>query len=224
MGYYIDFKKITLSDYKLTLASAYLPPSRMTLKEQWNERFCYFENMGIRNVAELIQLLKKKDKMAELSKTPCFSEAYLTILLRELNSIHPKPNNIEDFAGTSNDTVEKLKKIGVKNSEQLYSKVFTASDRLKLSESTGINLNEIQRLTKLSDLSRIKYVGVTFAHMLYILGVDTAEKASKSDPDELHMAIAQLNKEKNIYKGQIGINDIRIFVNAAKEVTFDIEY
>ncbi len=224
MGYYIDLNQLALESYKTSLLSAYLPPSRMMLKEQLNERFGYFAKLGIMNVAELIQYLKKKENIAELSKVACFSEEYLVVLLRELNSIHPKPNKIEDFSGTSKDTVEKLKNIGVKNSEQLYNKALTVSDRLKLSESSGIDLNEIQRLTKLSDLSRIKYAGVTFAHVLYILGVDTAKKASQSNPDELYAAITQLNKEKNIYTGQIGINDIRIFVNAAKEVSLDIEY
>jgi hypothetical protein len=33
-----------------------------------------------------------------------------------------------------------------------------------------------------------------------------------------------LNKEKNSYKGQIGLNDIKIIVNAAKEIPLDIEY
>jgi hypothetical protein len=60
--------------------------------------------------------------------------------------------------------------------------------------------------------------------MLYDLGIDTVEKASKADPVELHARINQLNKEKSIYKGQIGLNDIKIFVNAAKEVPLEIEY
>lgn len=224
MGYYIDLRQLDLESYKTRLLSAYLPPSRMILKEQMNERFSYFGNIGIKNVAELIQLLNKKDKIAELSKVSCFSEEYLVILLRELTSIHPKPNKIEDFIDVSYETIEKLKKTGIKNSEQLYSRVLKTSDRLKLSEMTGIHIDEILKLAKLCDLSRIKYVGVTFAHILYVLGIDTAEKASRSDPVELLARISQLNKDQNIFKGQIGINDIRIFVNSAKEVSLDIEY
>jgi hypothetical protein len=34
MGYYIDLEKLTLDDYRKKLASAYLPPSRMILKEK----------------------------------------------------------------------------------------------------------------------------------------------------------------------------------------------
>ena len=224
MGYYIDLEKITIDDYRTTLESAYLPPSRMILKDRLDERFGYFEGIGIKNVKGLIQILKKKDKFAELSKVDCLSGDYLTILLRELNSTLPKPNKIADFTGISKDTVGRLEKVDIKNTEKLYNKVVTKSDRQKLADSTGINDRDILELTKLTDLSRIKWVGVTFARMLYELGIDTVEKASKSDPTDLHAKINQLNKEKGIFKGQIGLNDIKIFVNAAKEIPLEIEY
>lgn len=224
MGYYIDLEKISIDDYLIKLKSAYLPPSRMILKDKLDERFGIFKSIGIVNVKGLIQLLKKKDKFTELSKVDYLPGDYLTILLRELNSTLPKPNKIADFTGISKDTIDKLEKIGIKNTEKLYDKVITKSDRQKLAESIGINYSDILELTKLTDLSRIKWVGVTFARMLYDLGVDTVEKASKSDPVYLHEKINQLNKEKSIYKGQIGLNDIKIFVNAAKEIPLEVEY
>lgn len=154
----------------------------------------------------------------------CLSGDYLTILLRELNNTLPKPNKIADFTGISKDTVAKLEKIGIKNTVKLYDRIITTESRKELAESIGVGDSEILELTKLTDLSRIKWVGVTFARMLYDLGVDTVEKATKSDPIDLHARINQMNKEKNIYKGHIGLNDIKIFVNAAKEVPLEIEY
>lgn len=224
MGYYIDLEKITLNDYQVKLGSAYLPPSRMMLKDRLDERFGYFKSIEIKNVKGLILLLKKKEKFAELSEVDCLSADYLTILLRELNSILPKPNKIADFTSISKGTVSKLEEFGIKNTENLYQKVLTKLDRQKLSDLTGLCNAEILELTKLADLSRIKWVGVTFAQMLYTLGIDTVEKASNSNPVNLHARINQLNKEKLIFKGHIGLNDIKIFVNAAKEIHLDIEY
>jgi hypothetical protein len=224
MGYYIDLAKITIDKYKAKLESAYLPPSRMMLKDRLDERIGYFKSIGIENVKELMQLLKKKDKFTELQKIECLSGDYLTILLRELNSTLPKPNKIRDFSGISNDTVVRLEKIGIKDTVMLFDRVINAKSRKELAETTGITDTEIMELTKLTDLSRIKWVGVTFARMLYQVGVDTVEKASKADPEKLHACINQLNKEKSIYKGQIGLNDMRIFVNAAKEIPLEIEY
>jgi hypothetical protein len=224
MGYYIDLEKITLDDYSNKLISAYLPPSRMMLKEKCDERFGYFKHIGVKNIKELLLLLKKKDKFAELQKLDLFSGDYLIILLRELNSTLPKPNKIADFAGISKETVSKLEQIGITNTEKLYDRVVNSDKRHDLALSTGIKDSDILELSCLTDLSRIKWVGVAFARILYNLGIDTAEKASKSDPVDLHFRINQLNKSKDIFKGQIGLNDIKIFIDAAKEIPFEIEY
>lgn len=224
MGYYIDLEKITIDDYRIKLESAYLPPSRMILKDKLDERFEYFKSIRIKNIKGLIQLLKKKDKFTELSRIDCLSEEYLTILLRELKSTLPKPNKIDDFNIISKGSVEKLEKIGIKNTEKLFDSVITKTDRQKLADSTGIDYADILELTKLSDLSRIKWVGVTYAQMLYNLGVDTVEKISKSDPLDLHARINKMIKEHNIFKGAIGLNDVQILVETANELSLEIEY
>lgn len=224
MGYYIDLEKLSIDDYRIKLESAYLPPSRMILKDRLDERFGYFKRIGIKNVKELIQLLKKKDKVAELSKLDLFSGDYLTILLRELNSILPKPNKIADFVGITKEIIDNLGKIGISNTEKLYDKVATKTDRQKLADVTGIKYQDILELTKLADLSRIKWVGVTYAQMLYDLGVDTVEKVSESDPIDLHARINQMIKEKQIFKGAIGLNDVKILIASANNLTLEIEY
>lgn len=224
MGYYIDLEKLSIDDYRIKLESAYLPPSRIILKDRLDERFGYFKSIGITNVKGLIQLLKKKDRFAELSKIDSFSGDYLTILLRELNSTLPKPNKIADFVGITKGAIDNLEKIGISNTEKLYNKVTKKSDRQKLADSTGIKYQDLLELTKLSDLSRIKWVGVTYAQMLYDLGVDNVEKVLKSDPNDLHARINQMIKEKNIFKGAIGLNDVKILIESAIELPLDIEY
>lgn len=224
MGYYIDLEKISIDDYRKKLESAYLAPGRFILKDKLDERFGYFKCIGITNVKGLIQLLRKKDKLAELSKVDILSGDYLTILLRELNSTLPKPNKISDFIGISKDTTDRLNKIGITNTEKLYNLVVKKSLRQKLSDSTGIKYQDILELTKLTDLSRIKWVGVTYAQLLYDLGVDTVEKVSVSVAVELHARINQMIKEKNIFKGAIGLNDLKILIESASELPLEIEY
>ena len=180
MGYYIDLSGITIDDYSIKLESAYLPPSRMVLKERVEERFDYLKNVGIKNVKELVQLLRKKDKFDQLSKVSCFSGDYLTILLRELNSILPKPNKIKELPGISAHVIKQLANIGITDTLKLYDRVINSGSRSELAGITGISDSEILELTKLTDLSRIKWVGVAFARMLYDLGIDTVEKASKA--------------------------------------------
>lgn len=224
MGYYIDFDKFTIDNYRIKLKSIYLPPSRMVLKDRIDERFGYFESIGINNLKELILLLRNKNKFAELSAINFLTTDYLTILLRELNSLLPKPRKLSEFTFVNKEITQHLEKIGISNTEQLYNKVITETDRQKLADSIGIKYQEILELTKLADLSRIKWVGITYAQMLYDLGVDTVEKVTVSNPNELHLRINQLIKEKNIFKGAIGLNDVNILIESASELSLDIKY
>lgn len=224
MGYHIDLEKISIDNYRTKLETAYLPPSRMILKDRLDERFGYLKSLEIKNVKELIQILKKKDKFSELQNVECLSGDYLTILLRELNSILPKPVKVREFKGIPKETITKLEKSGIKNTVKLFDCVINYESRKKLASDTGIQDNEMLALTKLTDLSRIRWVGTTFARMLLDLGVDTVEKVSQADPVDLHTKVNQLNKEKNIYKGQIGLNDMKILVDFAKDVPLDIKY
>lgn len=172
----------------------------------------------------MIQLLKKKDKFAELSKVDCFTVECLIVLLRELNSTLPKPNRISDFKAIARNTIDSLEKIGITNTEKLYDKVVKKSDRQKLTDSTGIEYKDILELTKLSDLSRIKWVGVTYSQILYDLGVDTVGKVSESDPIVLHEKINQMIKEENLFKGAIGLNDVKILIESVRDLLLEIEY
>lgn len=224
MAYYVDLSKITLQNYKLKLQKAYLPPSRIMLKDRVDERFAYFESLGIKNIQELVKWLKKNSKTNPLQHIECFSGDYLTILLRELNSIQPKPNKISDFQGISQDVVSCLEAIGIKDTAKLYDRVKTIQHRKELVETTGIGDSQILELTKLTDLSRIKWVGASFARMLYNLGMDTLEKVANANYQDLHSRVNSMNKEMSFYKAQIGLNDIKICIQAASEIPLDIEY
>lgn len=79
-------------------------------------------------------------------------------------------------------------------------------------------------LAHLADLSRIKWVGATAAWMLYEIGLDSVTKVSEADPVELHEKFNRINTKKGYYKGKIGLNDIRILVEVAKDLDQDIVF
>jgi len=224
MGYYIDLEQISIDEYQRYIEKSDLLPSRRIIKENLSERFSYFKNIGITNVLELQRMLKKNDKLTELAKINCFSTDYLKILLREINSIQPKPTKISEFKGISPDTIKTLEKHGFQNTFKLFDKIKTKNNRNELAKITGISAEEILELTKLTDLSRIRWVGATFARMLYDIGIDTVEKAANSNFTDLHLKINQTNKEKKYFNGNIGLNDMKLLVNAAKEIPLEVEY
>ena len=224
MPYYIDLKEIGLDEFQKKLVENELLPSRLILREKLAERFASFKKASIKNLFELQQLLKKKEKLVEFAKTSGLPEAYLTILIREINSLQPKPSNFKDFQHLFNDVILKLEKLGIKNTFQLFDKVITHKSRKELAKLAAISDDEILVLTKLSDLSRIRWVGNTFAWVLFSSGFDSVEKVANADYKNLYKTILEMNKDKKYYKGQIGLNDMKLLVNAAKELKLDIEY
>lgn len=224
MSYYIDLSKIDLISYKEKLKNADLLPSRMLLKEKIDEIFSEFLKLKINNIAELKSILSNKKNFNDLLKNHVFEETYLKILLREINSVHPTPNKLSDIPGLKPETVNALVKIGLKDTFKLFDHISTKDKRLKLQMETGLKNEEIIELTHLTDLSRIKWGSSIFVRMLYELGYDTAQKITVADYILLYEQIKSLNIQKNYFKGNIGIHDIKLFIDSANDVTDDIEW
>jgi hypothetical protein len=224
MGYYIDLESISIDTYKQTLRTADLIPSWMVLKENIDENLDTIKKHNINNIGELKKAIKTKDKVQEFSKQSGLPENYLAVLRRVINGYHPKPNRIKDFPYIAEDVVGKLEALGLKNTLKLYEKVLTPEKRDELSEKSGISKNEIERLTKLTDLSRIRWVNHTFAYVLLEAGYDTAEKVANADYQELYETVKQLNKEREIYKAHIGVRDMKLVIEAAQGLDLEIDF
>ena len=225
MGYYIDLKAIPIDEYKETLKASDLLPSRMLLKENIDDIFHTLRSHNLETVADIQSALKNKKKVQDFSNKTGIPEDYLKVLVREVNSTQPKPNKIKDFPGVTEEVALKLENLGIKNTLQLFEKILTSQSRAALASQTGIEADEIMRLARLTDLSRIRWVNHTFAYMLLEVGFDTAKKVAGADCTALHQSVNKLNKERGFYKGHsIGLHDIKLCVKAAQNVSEDIEY
>ena len=223
-NYYIDLKKFTLEKYRHELEQAEILPSRKILKEKLQERFQCLEKYGIKNLQDLILVLKTTEKTKNFAKKSGLPEDYLLILRREVNSYQPKPLNLKDFPGTKKDAIEKLATIGIKNTKHLFEKVKTQKERNELVEQTGIATNELLELVKLTDLSRVKWIGPIFARIFLDTGTDTVEKLSKSIAENLFKKLVEINIEKGYTKGKFTVKDVQLCINIAKEVPKAIKY
>ena len=218
MAYYINLNDITLDDYQATLKSADLLPSRRVLQEDTEAVFSILKAQGLRTLADLQAALKTKPKLTGLAEQTGIDVDYLTILIREINSLQPKPNKLADFPETPAGVVEKLAAIGIKHALHLHDRVLTPADRAALADEIGMDAEAVLRLAKLTDLSRIRWVNHTFAYVLLEVGYDTSAKVAQADPAQLYTDVKALNAEREIYKGQIGLHDMVLCVNAAKDV------
>lgn len=224
MGYYIDLKSITIDKYKEILKSADLIPSRMILKENTDDNLDIIKSYNFQNLDELQKTLKDKKKLQELSKQFGISARFLEVLRAEINGYLQKPNRIKDFPCVDEEIVLRLEKLGLKNTLKLYGEILTHEKRNELSNKTGINEKDIMQLTKLTDLSRIRWVNHTFAYVLLEAGFDTTKKVANADYNKMYETIKKLNEERKIYNAHIGVNDMRLCVEFAKSLDLEIEY
>ncbi len=224
MGYYIDLKNISIEKYKGILKTTEFIPSWKILEADIDKNLDIIKKQNVDNLNELLLTLKDKDSIKIFSEKSGLSEKYLSVLKRVVCGYRPKPNRIKDFACIDEDVTNRLEKSGLKNTLKLYEKILTNAKRSELSEETGIDINEIMKLTKLADLSRIRWVNHTFAYVLLEAGFDRAEKVANADYIKLYETIKQLNNERNIYNANIGKRDMKMVIESANSLDFEIEY
>jgi len=109
--------------------------------------------------------------------------------------IKRKPFTLKEFRGVTPEYVEKLAATGIKNVEHMLKAGRTPDDRQKLAAKTGVPLDAILELVKLSDLARIQGVKSIRARLYYDAGVDTVEKMAEWDPEELRAMLIKFMEQ-----------------------------
>ncbi|MBG0771891.1 MAG: DUF4332 domain-containing protein [Anaerolineaceae bacterium] len=218
MGYYRDFDALSLEEYQAILENADLLPSRRVLQEHTAARFAALKAQGLATVADLQTALKNKAKLQAFALQSELDEDYLAVLIREVNSLQPKPNKLADIPDVSVEVVSALAKLGIKQTVQLFERVRTPADRAALAAEAGMDETAILHLAKLTDLSRIRWVNHTFAAILLAAGYESAADVAQANPQQLHADVKRVNEERGYFKGQIGLHDMALTVNAAKDV------
>lgn len=222
--YHIDLEKFSLDEFKNKISESELIPSRKMLKDDIDARFKVLKDNNIHNLQDLTNILKTPKKTREFAQKSGLPEDYLLILRREVNSYTPKPVNLEKFPGVEKETVNKLKSAGIKNTAHLFKKVKTPEDRIKLAAELEISEEEILELTKLADLSRIKWVGPVFARIFLDSGTDTAEKVSEANAGSFYKKLVERNQEKKYTKAKFLESDVALCINVSKMVPKAIKY
>lgn len=223
MGYYIDFESIPLMQYKQSIKTEYLPPSRKVLKDRIDERFDIIEKQDISTAAQLLAAVKTKKRTEDFSTKTGIDHDYMTILSREIRSLIKKPAKLSEFSMISVEAQKKLAEAGIKNTTTVYDKVLTKEDRKKLGDSLGLGEEEIELIARLTDLCRVRWVNHTFAQVLYELGYKSAKDVAGADAETLHRRANVYIKENGIYKDSIGLNDIRSCIEVAGALEHELE-
>ena len=102
---------------------------------------------------------------------------------------------LKEFLDIDQDTVQKLRKIGIRNVEQMLDAGKTVDQRSELARKLDVSEESILELVKLSDLTRLGYVKAKLTRLYYNAGLDCPSKIAAFEPDELHAYFTQFVQE-----------------------------
>jgi hypothetical protein len=176
----------------------------------------------------------EKDRTSS-AKTPLLSISYyysytsnekmhrMARILRE-ERIKRVPFSLKNFRGVNPEYVKNLAALGIKNCNHMLEAGKTQNNRQELSRKTGIPIDSIVELVKLSDLARLPGVKGVRARLYYDAGVDTVEKMAGWDPEHLRDMIVDY-VERTGFDGIATLpGEARYTVDKAKKMPKIVEY
>lgn len=133
-------------------------------------------------------------------------------------------SKLEEIEGIGSAYAVKLRKAGVRSTNELLKKGATPAGRKQISKDAGISEKLILEWVNHSDLFRIKGVGSEYADLLEEAGVDTVVELAKRNADKLLEAIKAANAKKKLVRQLPGLSNLKDWINQAKKLPRAIKY
>lgn len=200
MGYSLDLSRISLGEYKKLLAKQNLLPGRRLLLEGIDHNFQALAAQQIETLAQLKQRYSSPQKLAALSAATGISEAYLTILKREIGSFEQKPIPLSTFPGMDAQLISALSDEGIVNSKDCFERGAAATEELRC----------------LCDLVRINGVGAVAARAYYEAGYRSISDVAAANAAEMLSRVSAVNAANQYYRAKLGEKDMQFCIDFAK--------
>ena len=223
MAYSIDFASLDLNYLHNRLMHEDLIPSQLPLQHHLIENLELLKANGISKLSQLHDALKKDSDIKNLSKQTGIDSNYLKLLRRALRGYTPKPAKLADYPHIDVEAITILDKHGSVDSCTFWTAAYVKKDRQRIASETNISLSILDELICLTDLSRIQWVSAIFSRSIYNSGYKTVEAVSSADSEHLAHSIAETNQREQLFKGRIGIRDIRRLIFLASHLSHEIE-
>ncbi len=212
ISYMPDLSKITLDEYKNELKTGRLLPSRQPLLEDIDNKFNILRKNGYDDLSGLKKALDNKKSFNEMIKKTGLSDDYLKLLKREVGNVLPVPIKFSEIPNISEKIIKKLTNLDITDTEILFPYIMDNQSRKEFSKKSGLNEDEVLWLTKIVDVSRIKWVGPKLAKLIVDTKFDTVKKLALAKPTEALTAFNEAKRVHKEYDGPLGIDDINSWI------------
>jgi hypothetical protein len=154
--------------------------------EKWGEKNNVKINRYLWGIKEYYDFISKKE--LNLEANAMIGERYLSQL------------RLKDFAGVKQSYIKKLAKEGIKTAKEMLHAGLNKQKRGEISRNTGIPVDDVLELVKLSDQARIGGHKKIRARLYHEAGLDTIDKMAACDSEEIRKILADFI-QKTGFKG-----------------------
>jgi len=107
----------------------------------------------------------------------------------------------------------------------LFPSIKNINSRKEFEKKSGLSPEEVLWLTRIVDVSRIKWVGPKLARLIVDTKYNTVHKLAEANPSEALNALNEAKRVQKAYQGALGINDIDSWIRQViKKTPLVIEY
>ncbi len=131
---------------------------------------------------------------------------------------------IIDIEGIGASYAAKLRKAGVRSTNELLKVAGTKKGRAELAKATGFTAKTILEWVNRADLFRVKGIGAQYSDLLEAAGVDTVLELAKRKPEALLETLIKVNEKKNKVNQIPGLSNVKAWVKSAKSLKRAVEY
>ncbi|PKM72926.1 MAG: hypothetical protein CVU91_07845 [Firmicutes bacterium HGW-Firmicutes-16] len=216
MKYCVNFKKLSMDEYRKILSQQDLLPSRKILAQNVDSAFSSIKDAEIKNLGELLKALNTAAKLSSFSNRTGLSEEYLVILRREAGSLEPRSVALRDFPFMNGETHDILFRSNIKTSKDFYELFDTVEDVSRIAREKSISKDCVYELFCLCSLVRINGIGAAAAKCFFDAGFRSVSEVAEANPFDMLKRISEANADNRYYKAKLGEKDMQFCINYAK--------
>lgn len=131
---------------------------------------------------------------------------------------------IEEIEGIGGAYGDKLRAVGITDTDSLLAKGCTPAGRKEIEEKTELSHKLVLKWCNMADLFRVKGVGSEYAELLECAGVDTVKELRNRNAENLAAKMAEVNEEKKLTRRVPNQEEVQRWVDHAKELPPMMEY
>lgn len=131
---------------------------------------------------------------------------------------------LDDVRGMTADLSAKLKDKGLGGAGDLLDALASPSARKKLADEVGVAARDLLEVGNRLDLSRVSGIAGAFGDLLEKAGVDTVPELAMRNAENLHAKMQEVNEKLGITKALPSVDQVKGWVEQAKELPRKINY